>query len=153
METDENKGPMKIEKVTIYIDGASRSNPGPSSIAVIVEHPDPKMSMVYSDKIGKHTNNDAEFLALKKAIELCHEHRWEDPIIFTDSLLVANVSIGRWRLRSPPLQKIVEEIAHCMVDTKKDLGSFNPIIKWVPRTDPMIMEADRLCNEALDRII
>jgi hypothetical protein len=40
-----------------------------------------------------------------------------------------------------------------MVDTKKDLGSFNPIIKWVPRTDPMIMEADRLCNEALDRII
>jgi ribonuclease HI len=149
----ETKEEGKIERVTIYIDGASRSNPGPSSIAVVVDHPDPKKSMVFSEKIGKHTNNDAEFYALKKAIELCHDHGWEDPIIFTDSLLVANVSVGRWRLRSPSLKKLVEDIAHCMVDTKKDLGSFNPMIKWVPRTEPRIMEADRLCNEALDRII
>ena len=142
-----------IERVKIYIDGASRSNPGPSSIAVIVKHPDPSKSMVYSTKMGKLTNNEAEFSALKKAIELCKDNSWEDPSIYTDSLLVANVAVGKWRLRSHSLQNIVKDIGQTMTDTKKKLGSFNPIITWVPRTDPMIIEADKLCNQALDRII
>lgn len=71
---EENNKTETIERVKIYIDGASRSNPGPSSIAVVVSHPDPSKDMQHSEKIGKKTNNEAEFYALKKAIELCAEN-------------------------------------------------------------------------------
>jgi ribonuclease HI len=145
--------PERIDQLKIYIDGASRSNPGPSSIAVIVVHPEPSQDMSHSEKIGKKTNNEAEFYALKKAIELCAENGWEDPMIFTDSRLVANVVIGKWRVRSPSIQKIVEEISELIMDTRKHLnGYFKPYIVWVPRTDPMIIEADKLCNEELNKI-
>jgi ribonuclease HI len=151
--TGDEKLATKMGQVKIYIDGASRSNPGPSSIAVVVVHPDPEKSMVFGERVGNHTNNDAEFMALKKAVTICRENQWKDPVIYTDSRLVANVSVGKWRLKSASLQKIVEEIAHEMVETRRQLGKFDPYVMWVPRTNPMIMEADIICNRELNKII
>jgi ribonuclease HI len=144
----------KPKKVELYIDGASRGNPGPSAIGVIIiREVDGKMETTsFSEKIGKGTNNEAEMSALHKAIEICAENHFDEPLIHTDSMLVANVVIGRWRVRSPLLQKKVEAIAELIMKTRDGMGGyFKPEIKWVPRTDIHMGQADSLCNIELNK--
>ena len=49
--------------IEMYADGASRSNPGPSGIGVVI-YKNKQEIYTISEYIGTKTNNEAEYLAL-----------------------------------------------------------------------------------------
>ncbi len=63
-----------MDKVILNIDGASRGNPGPSSIGVVLKDENQRVIGRISRLIGETTNNQAEYTALieglKRAIDL-----------------------------------------------------------------------------------
>ena len=56
-------------KIIIYTDGGSRGNPGPAAIGVILTDEKGKMIKEYGEKIGRGTNNEAEYEAVIFALQ------------------------------------------------------------------------------------
>ncbi len=56
-------------RTIIYADGGSRGNPGPSAIGVIFTNEKGKVVKEYAQKIGRATNNEAEYEAVIFALQ------------------------------------------------------------------------------------
>jgi ribonuclease HI len=54
----------------IYTDGASRNNPGHAGIGIVIYDENNFIVKTYKEYIGKATNNQAEYMALIKSVEL-----------------------------------------------------------------------------------
>ena len=59
--------PAKKTKMTVYVDGASRGNPGPSSVGIVFQSEDGQTIKTIAQRIGTATNNTAEYYALIRA--------------------------------------------------------------------------------------
>ena len=134
---------MSLGKVTeVYVDGASRGNPGESGIGVLVIRPDGSRKEI-RDYIGRGTNNEAEYKALITALGHLLAEEISEAKIHTDSQLVASQMNGLWKVRNPKLRTLHSE-------AKKLVSSLSAIeIEYVPRENNS--EADALANEAIDR--
>ena len=53
----------------VFTDGGSKGNPGPSSIGIVL-YLDNKKVFEHKESIGIATNNDAEYIALIRALEI-----------------------------------------------------------------------------------
>jgi ribonuclease HI len=126
--------------VTINIDGASRGNPGPSGIGVVII----KNNLIiteYNEFIGEKTNNQAEYAALKKALQIASI--FDDEItVLSDSKLVVSQRNNRYRLRNKQLKIIFREISNL----EKQFRAVN--YKCIPRAKNQY--ADFLANRAID---
>lgn len=134
---------MSQEKTTeVYIDGASRGNPGESGIGVLVIRPDGTTEEI-REYIGRGTNNEAEYKALIRALGYLVDEDISEVKIHTDSQLVASQMKGLWRVKDPKLRMLHSEA--------KKLASSLPTfeIEYIPRENNS--EADGLANEAIDR--
>lgn len=131
-----------MHRVTIYTDGGSRGNPGPSAAAFIMlnEHHDIiDQGGVY---LGITTNNQAEYhgvrLGLERAVEL-----GIDTVEFRiDSMLVVNQLKGLYKIKNRELWPINERIIGLIATFKR--VSFT----HVPRERNQ--QADALVNILLD---
>ncbi len=126
----------------VYIDGASRGNPGESGIGVLVIRPDASREEI-REYIGRGTNNEAEYKALIKALAYLVAEGTPAAKIHTDSQLVASQMNGLWKVKDPKLRILHSEA--------KKLVSLIPTfeIGYIPRENNT--EADGLANEAIDR--
>ena len=129
--------------LTINIDGASRGNPGPSGIGVVIIKN--KLIMTeYSEFIGKKTNNQAEYAALKKALQIASIFDNEITIL-SDSKLVVSQRNNRYRVRNKQLKVIFREISNLE-------RQFRAVIyRHVPRARNQ--HADFLANLAIDKYL
>lgn len=126
---------MKV--LEIFIDGASRGNPGEASIAVIINSGGERIREV-ARLIGHATNNVAEYQALQCALEQALELQAESLKIFTDSELLYRQMIGEYQIKNEQLKVIFETI-------QKLAANFQMLeIKHIPREQNK--EADRLAN-------
>lgn len=132
--------PGKITEV--YVDGASRGNPGESGIGVLVIRPDGSRREIRK-YIGRGTNNEAEYKALIAALGHLLAEKISEAKIHTDSQLVASQMNGLWKIKDPKL-RILHSEAKKLASL---LGAFE--IEYVPRENNA--EADTLANEAIDR--
>jgi ribonuclease HI len=126
-----------------YVDGASRGNPGPASYAVILRAPDGKELFKLGKPFGIATNNAAEYYALITALDYAAHHRIRSLRVRSDSELLVNQMLGRYRVRSKDLRPLHERAAKLA----NQLEYF--FIEHVPREQNR--EADALANDALDR--
>ena len=126
----------------VYIDGASRGNPGKSGIGVLIIRPDGSREEI-REYIGRGTNNEAEYKALIKALAYLVAEKIHTVKIHTDSQLVASQMNGLWKVKDPKLRILHSEA--------KKLVSLIPTfeIEYIPRENNT--EADALANEAIDR--
>ena len=60
---------MKIDKAVVYTDGASRGNPGPAAIGAVIKDGQGRVLARISRRIGRTTNNQAEYQAIVAALE------------------------------------------------------------------------------------
>lgn len=127
--------------VSVYIDGASRGNPGPAAYAVLVKTAQGKPLASLSKILGETTNNVAEYRALLAALEYAVEHQHEVKLYSDSELLVRQIE-GRYKVKSADL-KPLHDRARTLI---RQLKAFS--ITHVPREENQ--EADRLANEALD---
>lgn len=132
--------PGKITEV--YIDGASRGNPGESGIGVLVIRPDASREEI-REYIGRGTNNEAEYKALIAALGYLVAEGSSEVKIHTDSQLVASQMNGLWKVKDSKLKILHSE-------AKKLSSSLRALeIEYIPRENNS--EADGLANEAIDR--
>ncbi len=138
-----------MEKFIIYTDGASRGNPGPSSIGVAICDKKEKTLKNYAEQIENTTNNIAEYraviFALKKIKALYGKKRIKDSQIEIrcDSQLLISQLNGKYKILEPKIQKLFIDIWNLKID----LGEV--IFSLVPREKNQI--ADKLANEVLDK--
>ncbi len=126
----------------VYIDGASRGNPGESGIGVLMIRPDGTREEI-REYIGRGTNNEAEYKALIAALGHLLTEEVSEAKIHTDSQLVASQMNGLWKVKDPKLRILHSE-------AKKLASSLAALeIGYVPRENNA--EADALANEAIDR--
>ncbi|MBC2714485.1 MAG: ribonuclease HI [Desulfobacteraceae bacterium] len=86
----------KKNVITIYTDGASSGNPGPSGIGVFMRYGNHKREI--SRYIGNSTNNIAELTAIETA--LLELKRTDLPIrIYTDSSYACGLLINGWKAK------------------------------------------------------
>jgi ribonuclease HI len=94
----------------IYIDGSSRGNPGLSGIGVIGMHENKRL-FSYREFIGIKTNNQAEYFALKRALQISN-YQTRNIRIKSDSILLVNQRSKKYKIRNMDLKNISMEIAN-----------------------------------------
>ena len=126
----------------MYIDGASRGNPGPGGAGIFLSD-NKEITIKRGYFLGKRTNNEAEYLALLIGIFLVKkEGKPGDKIhVFSDSLLLVKQMNGEYRVKKPELQ-----ILHGLI--KEHATPFSCTFKHVYRENNV--QADALANAGVD---
>jgi len=133
-------------KVIVVTDGASRGNPGPAAIAFGLYDEDENLLHEGAEYIGNATNNEAEYIALIRALDRCREYLAQEVEHYTDSQLVVNQLEGKWAVKAGNLKPLIKQISAMK-------RRFKPMIhRQLPRTNVMIRRIDSLVNEKLDRM-
>ena len=130
------------KKIIAYVDGASRGNPGPSSLGVVIQDSDGKTLKTISARIGTATNNIAEYYALIFALQEAIIMKAVELQVYTDSELVARQFSGEYKIKEPTLQQLFLLVTHLRQGFKK------LTVSHVPREKNKL--ADEAANQALD---
>ena len=131
-----------IEKVIIHADGASRGNPGEAAIGATVKDPEGRLLSSVSRRIGRATNNQAEYRAVIAALEAAVRIDARSADVYLDSELVVKQINGAYRVKNAALKPL-----HSKVISLTTL--FNGIrFGHVPRRRNA--EADGLANRAFE---
>ncbi|MEX0681863.1 MAG: ribonuclease HI family protein [Dehalococcoidia bacterium] len=133
---------MPGAKWTVYADGASRGNPGPASIGVVVYDESGQEVHTVSRSLGRATNNEAEYQAAIAGLEAALALGGGSVELRMDSELVVRQLEGRYRVRNPRLRSFFERL----VEIKQQFEAFKVVA--VPRAQNK--RADQLANMALD---
>ena len=128
--------------LTIYVDGASRGNPGPAGIGIAIEDEKGTTKARISSYIGETTNNQAEYKALIMGLREAAKLKAEHVDIRTDSKLLAEQIQGNYKVRNAKLRLLFQQVKQLLADFK----SFT--IAFIPRYQNAT--ADALANRALD---
>ena len=131
-------GPKPCE---IFIDGASKGNPGHAGLGVVFRDPSGGVTHTFGHYIGKATNNAAEYLALIYALQEAQQRGFSVVSINTDSELLTRQITGRYQVRHPELKKFYDQVVHLLN------GFSSWAIRHVPREQNK--EVDRLATEAV----
>ncbi len=123
-------------------DGASRGNPGPAAIGVLIAEPDGTPVRRIGETVGVTTNNVAEYQAVIRAAEEARRLGATSLTLLLDSELLVFQLQGRYRVKAPHLRPYHERALALL----GELGRWE--VRHVPREANAA--ADRLANEALD---
>lgn len=126
--------------MVVNIDGASRGNPGPAGIGVVFSRDNLRITE-YKEFIGKKTNNQAEYAALKKALQIASTLD-NELMVLSDSQLIVNQRNNVYKVRNKQLKIIFREISNLERRFKM------VIYKHIPREKNE--HADLLANQAID---
>ncbi|MCX7838395.1 MAG: ribonuclease HI family protein [Anaerolineae bacterium] len=130
-----------MRRIILHTDGASRGNPGPAAIGVVISDEQGNELEAFGEMIGHATNNVAEYRALLRGLERAAVYG--DVVeIHTDSELLAQQLNGAYRVRAPHLQAL-----HAQVQRARQRFARAPIV-IIPRERNR--RADALANAALD---
>jgi ribonuclease HI len=125
----------------VYFDGAARGNPGPGAVGWCLVTADGIVAEG-SERIGRVTNNQAEYAALIRALEAASDYDFDAVDVRGDSELVVKQVRGAWNTNDPTLRER-------RVRARELLDEFD---RWslahIPRD--INERADELANEALD---
>jgi len=132
---------MTAERVIINADGASRHNPGPAAIGATIKDERGHLLASISRRIGRATNNQAEYQALIAALEKAIGLGAGRVDIRLDSELVVKQMKGKYRVKNVALRPLYLRAGELL----SQFEGFT--IENIPRGQNV--EADRLANKAL----
>jgi len=128
----------------IYTDGASRGNPGESAISYLIKGDG--VLKVFSEYIGLHTNNEAEYKAIIAGLTYAEKIGIKEVLLVSDSELIVLQLQGKYKVKAVNLKSLNQK-------TGELLKSFEKYeIKNVKRENKYIRIVDRLCNIVLDNL-
>ncbi|MFA5876021.1 MAG: ribonuclease HI family protein [Candidatus Margulisiibacteriota bacterium] len=133
-----------IDQLKLITDGGCRGNPGPGAIGIIIFDGSNNELRRYSACIGHTTNNQAEYHALIKGLDICASFTRKKVVCMLDSELVVKQMTGIWRLHNNDLRALFHEV-------KRNEEPFEEVVyQHVKRTHHFIQKADRMVNEAFE---
>lgn len=128
-------------RVHLYFDGACRGNPGPAAVGWVLVGGDGIVAEG-GERIGRATNNQAEYEALIRGLEVAADYGFSEVQVRGDSELIVKQVRGEYDANDPTLRENrvrVHELLRAFDDWSID---------HVPRE--VNDRADDLANEALD---
>ncbi|QDX39804.1 ribonuclease HI [Salarchaeum sp. JOR-1] len=128
-------------RVHVYFDGASRGNPGPAAVGWVLVSGDGIVAEG-GDRIGRATNNQAEYDALVAGLEAADRYGFDEVEVRGDSQLIVKQVTGAWNTNDPTLKEKRVRVRE-LLDRFDDWS-----LTHVPRE--VNDRADDLANEALD---
>src|SRR3954464_15076827 len=101
----------ETELIEVYIDGASKGNPGPSGAGIFIKGNG--ITEKYSIPLGNMSNHEAEYHAFIKALEICLEKGVQDSVLSfrTDSQLV-NQAVEKEFVKNKLYTPLLEHALH-----------------------------------------
>ncbi|HMB20865.1 MAG TPA: ribonuclease HI family protein [Spirochaetota bacterium] len=96
--------------LTIYTDGASRGNPGPSGIGVVIYDKDDRQVGKVASYLGHATNNQAEYKAIIRALKIAIYFKTKVLKIRTDSELIVKQVKGEYKVSNKNIAQLYEEV-------------------------------------------
>ncbi len=133
--------PVGPGPLTLFIDGASRGNPGPAGAGVVASRDDKHVEST-CQYLGHATNNQAEYSALILALERALDLGATQVEIRSDSELLVRQINGQYKVKNAGLKPLFEK-ARTMIAKLESFG-----IKHVPRE--LNQKADAMANRAID---
>ena len=130
---------------TVYVDGASRGNPGPAGVGYVIVSENGAIIKQGGEFIGFATSRVAEYYALEEGMKAAIELGLKSVRFVTDSLMVANQMNGIFQVKNQDILPIYQDVQHLLNDF--EVVAFS----HVPRSQNAI--ADREANAAIDRIL
>ena len=125
----------------IHFDGGARpSNPGPAAIGYTIEAED--WSDEGSDHLGKATNNEAEYRALIRGLEVASDKGCTEVEARGDSQLVVRQVTGDWQTNEQHLRELRDRAQ----ELAEEFETFE--IGWVDREENL--RADELVDREFD---
>lgn len=128
-------------KATIFSDGGSRGNPGEAAIGYVIKLGEATV-FESGQLIGIATNNVAEYTAIIRGLQKAKQLGFYDVEVFVDSQLVEKQLKGEYKVKSPELKLLYDEL-------KSEIRSLKSFTVSHVRRE-FNKQADKLVNEALD---
>jgi ribonuclease HI len=130
------------KRLVVNVDGGARGNPGPAAIGAVLTTPGGEVLERHGERIGKATNNVAEYRALLLGLERARERGAREVELVGDSELVVRQVQGDYKVKDEALKGLYAKVV-------KALAGFDRwSIRHVRREDNEA--ADSLVNAALD---
>ena len=130
------------KSISIFIDGASRGNPGPSGIGIVFCDGEDNVVKKLFKFIGNATNNVAEYSGLIYALQEALIDRYDEVKIKSDSELLTRQLTGEYKVKNDNLRLYYDLFQHIS-------KGFNKIeVISIARENNSI--ADKLANKAID---
>ena len=111
-ETSQCEGAVELpgdQEIVLRCDGASRGNPGPAGIGVVIETSAGEELLAWGAAIGRATNNAAEYRALTEGLKKALEMGARRIRALSDSELVVRQIGGTYKVRNPLLSQLHAE--------------------------------------------
>lgn len=137
-----DKASPKIKVVKTFTDGGSRGNPGPSASGYVILDENDGILEEGGEYLGITTNNQAEYQAVKLALEQARKYQPDEVQMFMDSLLVVNQMTGVYKIKNRDLWPIYEAI--------KELASYFKKVTFTHVRREYNTMADSQVNIVLD---
>ncbi len=127
---------------SLFVDGASRNNPGPSGAGIYILKND-ILFIKCGYYLGIKTNNQAEYLALLLGLFIVSEHAkpGDETRIVSDSLLMVRQIMGVYRVKQPHLQPLHEA---CQYQVRQLKATISHTLRAGNS------EADEMANQGVD---
>lgn len=129
-------------KVVVNVDGGARGNPGPAAVAAVARDAEGGVLEERGEKIGRATNNVAEYRAVLLGIERAAALGATELELVGDSELVVRQVKGEYKVKDAALRELHAAVRRALADFE----SWS--IRHVRREQNA--DADRLVNEVLD---
>lgn len=133
-----------MRQIEIFIDGASRGNPGPSGIGVVICKDGETVKNI-SSFIGETTNNVAEYTALIYGLKEALSLGAESIKVNTDSQLLQRQINKIYKIKSKSILQAYNQASQL----KSAFKDFH--INYIPRENNR--GADKLANKAIEQAI
>ncbi len=138
----------KNKRIVAFVDGASSK--GKAGIGVVIrEGKEGRKISEIKENVGRKTNNEAEYLALIKALQkirdICKEKKIRSCTIFMDSQLVVNQINGNYKVKAKnllPLFKKAKELEKEIAEKGCEIS-----IKWINREKNISDRISKLAKE------
>ncbi len=115
---------------SLFTDGACQFNenyePINAGIGIVLKKNN-KTILEFSENIGIKTNNEAEYFALIKGIELCVENGVKNISIYADSELVVKQVNREYKVKNDRMASLFNEVSRLL--SKFDSWSLNHILR------------------------
>ena len=129
-------------KARLSTDGGARGNPGPAAYGYVLETEDGKILDARGQRIGRATNNVAEYRALIAGLEAALSHGVTELDVVSDSELLVKQMRGEYMVKNAALRTLSTQAAA--------LGRGLDSVSYTAVRREHNELADRLVNEALD---
>lgn len=142
LEADKSVSREVANSATVYVDGASRGNPGLSGVGYCIFSEDGQVLKRGGRFIGFATSRMAEYYALKEGIQQAIDLGLKSVKFVSDSLMVVNQMNGIFQVKNQDIRTIYKDI-------KVLLNNFEAVaFMHVPRLQNVA--ADKEANLAID---